>query len=93
MLVLWAELGSSARASSAGLASLFLFNSISHLPLLRDLSQSPGPCLLWQVNFPPLFVTFQQLWIICVGGLQVDLDLWRPETTSGSVRNLIIYLL
>lgn len=59
-------LGSSARASSAGLAFLFLFNSISHLPLLRDLSQSPGPLLLWQVNFLPLFVTFQQLWIILV---------------------------
>lgn len=47
-------LGSSARASSPGLVFLFLFNSISHLPLLRDLSQSPGPLLLWQVNFPSL---------------------------------------
>ena len=65
-MVLRTELGSSARASSAGLVSLFLFNSISHLPLLRDLSQSSSPLLLWQVNFPPLSVTFQQLWIILV---------------------------
>lgn len=90
MLVLWAELGSSARASSAGLVSLFVLNSISHLPPLRDLSQSPGPHLLWQVSFPPLFVTFQQLWIILVRHAWVGCkwtwtcgDQRQPQVQSG----------
>lgn len=90
-MVLSAELGSSARASRAGSVSLFLFNSVSHLPPLRDLFQFSGP-LLWQFNSPPpLFVcdlstAVDNIGQACMGGWQVDLGLWRPETTSGSVR-------
>lgn len=91
MLVLRAKPGSSARASRAGPVSLFLFNSVSHLPPLRDPFQSSGPLLLWQFNFSPLFVcdlstAVDNIGQACMGGLQVDWDSWRPETTSGSIR-------